>query len=186
MYIQTLVREPPRSCCAFLCCCGWAVATDLHGQEPGAHTPFGRGMHKASRRTLAASMALALAGRASALVPAASMRCSRPLMTGARSAAATTSALRALSSRRRPRVSSWVQNRSGSVSRVMMCSSSAAPSVEVSAEGLEIGASIKAKGDTIRDLKAGGASKDDVKPHIEVCMHGGSIRCCWAGFMFDG
>ncbi|CAM9909829.1 unnamed protein product [Scytosiphon promiscuus] len=131
-------------------------------------------MHKAGRRTLAASMALAFAGRAAALVPAsvASMRCSRPLMTrtGSRGAAATSSALRALSSRRRSRVSRWVESRSAGVPRMMMCSSSAAPSVEVSAEGLEIGASIKAKGDTIRDLKAGGASKDDLKPHIEELL----------------
>lgn len=50
---------------------------------------------------------------------------------------------------------------------VTMCSGGGA-AVEVSAEGLELEASIKAKGDTIRELKAGGASKDDLKPHIEV------------------
>lgn len=44
----------------------------------------------------------------------------------------------------------------------------AATAVEVSAEGLELDASIKTKGDTIRELKADGASKDDLKPHIEV------------------
>lgn len=49
-----------------------------------------------------------------------------------------------------------------------MCSAAGASAVEVSAEGLELEASIKSKGDTIRELKAGGASKDDLKPHIEV------------------
>lgn len=58
----------------------------------------------------------------------------------------------------------------------MMCSagSSVAESsgggsaVEASAGDLALVAQIKAKGDAIRDLKAGGASKDDLKPHIEV------------------
>lgn len=65
----------------------------------------------------------------------------------------------------------WLGRRNGG--GMMMCSAGAPATAadaafEVSAEGLEIGASIKSKGDTIRDLKAGGASKDDLKPHIEV------------------
>lgn len=70
--------------------------------------------------------------------------------------------------------------RAGARARVgMMCSTStaAAGAVEVSAEGLEIGASIKAKGDAIRDLKAGGISKDDLKPHIEVRMVHVTTHC---------
>lgn len=69
--------------------------------------------------------------------------------------------------------------------RVTMCSAAsagggaaAATAVEVSAEGLELDASIKTKGDTIRELKAGGASKDDLKPHIEVRVHGTTACRC--------
>lgn len=46
--------------------------------------------------------------------------------------------------------------------------SSSAASTELSAEGVALTAQIKAKGDAIRDLKTGGASKDDLRPHIEV------------------
>ena len=40
----------------------------------------------------------------------------------------------------------------------------------MSAGDLALEAQIKTKGDAIRELKAGGASKDDLKPHIEVCF----------------
>ncbi|CAN0381171.1 unnamed protein product [Pylaiella littoralis] len=145
----------------------------------------------ARRKSLAAGMALALAGRAAALVPAstATLR-SGPVMKAV-SAATATSHVRVLSTRRRgwgvaPGISGaplvncanggartrWMGRHNGD--RTMMCSAGAgagAASVEeVSAEGLEIGASITSKGDTIRDLKAGGASKDELKPHIEELL----------------
>lgn len=50
---------------------------------------------------------------------------------------------------------------------------SAKSTYEMSAGDLALEAQIKTKGDAIRDLKAGGASKDDLKPHIEVCF-----ECC--------
>lgn len=59
----------------------------------------------------------------------------------------------------------------------LMCASSASvaensgtssSAVDLSAGDLALGAQIKAKGDAIRELKAGGASKDDLMPHIEV------------------
>lgn len=66
----------------------------------------------------------------------------------------------------------------------MMC----AAATEVSAEGVEIGASIKAKGDAIRDLKAGGCSKEDLKPHIEVSLppaQSAGVQCAvWRGMAF--
>lgn len=140
----------------------------------------------ARRKSLAAGMALALAGRAAALVPAATttMR-SGPIMK-AGSTATATSAVRVLCTRRRGwGVATGVGSASlvhctngsartrwlgrGNGARAILCSTNAgAAAVEVSADGLEIGASIKSKGDAIRDLKAGGASKDELKPHIEV------------------
>lgn len=40
--------------------------------------------------------------------------------------------------------------------------------VELSAEAVALDSQIKAKGEVIRELKTGGAAKDDLKPHIEV------------------
>lgn len=154
-----------------------------------------------ARASLAAGMALALVGRTVALVPTAastirSARRGGPFMR--LGATAAPSAVRAMSTRRRPwgvPVAStaslatyanggshlrWSSSRrAGARARVgMMCSTSASTAdVEVSAEGLEIGASIKAKGDAIRDLKAGGVSKDELKPHIEVCMLHVTTHC---------
>ena len=51
---------------------------------------------------------------------------------------------------------------------------------ELSAGDLALSAQIKAKGDDIRDLKDGGASKDDLRPHIEVmfvAMHRRDHEC---------
>lgn len=57
---------------------------------------------------------------------------------------------------------------SSSGSSAALCSTKS--SYEMSAGDLALEAQIKTKGDAIRDLKAGGASKDDLKPHIEVCI----------------
>lgn len=145
---------------------------------------------RARRRSLAAGMTLALACRGAALVTN-----SASAVVRGRVANAATPAVRALSRRtvlgvavaRRIGGSSLVHCASGGSQmlrragggRVSMCSSagaSAGGAVEVSAEGLELEGSIKTKGDTIRELKAGGASKDDLKPHIEVhtCFGGTS------------
>eukprot|EP00904_Undaria_pinnatifida_P002120 jgi/Undpi1/11909/HiC_scaffold_4.g01608.m1 len=43
-------------------------------------------------------------------------------------------------------------------------------SYEMTAGDLALEAQIKSKGDAIRDLKAGGASKDELKPHIEELL----------------
>lgn len=139
---------------------------------------------RARRRSLAAGMTLALACRGAALV---TNSAAASALVRARVASAATPAVRVQSRRAALGVahrisgsslvhcangSSHTMRRAGG-ERVTMCSGAAgsagAAAVEVSAEGLELASSIKAKGDTIRDLKAGGASKDDLKPHIEVC-----------------
>lgn len=56
---------------------------------------------------------------------------------------------------------------------VAMCSSAAQAAavgggIEVSADVAALDGQIKVKGETIRELKAGGAAKDALKPHIEV------------------
>lgn len=136
---------------------------------------------RARRRSLAAGMTLALACRGAALVTN-----SASALVKARLANVATPAVRALPRRtawgvaRRVGGPSLVQCANGSPhtirrgggGSVTMCSGAAAglagADVEVSAEGLALEASIKTKGDTIRELKAGGASKDDLKQHIEV------------------
>ncbi|CAM9440522.1 unnamed protein product [Ectocarpus sp. 4 AP-2014] len=149
---------------------------------------------QSARASLAAGMALALVGRTVALVPtaASTIRYAKrggPFMR--LGAIAAPAAVRAMSTRRRhwgvPVAATaslvayanggshlrWSSScRAGARARVgMMCSTSTSTTdVEVSAEGLEIGASIKAKGDAIRDLKAGGVSKDELKPHIEELL----------------
>lgn len=138
-------------------------------------------------------MAFALACRGAALV---TTPASGPLMKAsgaARSGAAATSASRLLSTRRRawgvyrrsggsPLLSCGSESRHtikrGGGARMMMCT--AASGVELSAEGVEIGASIKAKGDVVRDLKAAGVSKEDLKPHIEVCLEPPRQSCTYA------
>lgn len=184
--IYSHVCAPSRQRCL---CCACVAAVVFAGVQAYLVCDMLISIHdvcRARRKSLAAGMALALAGRAAALIPAATttMR-SGPIMKAVSTAATATSAVRVLSTRRRgwgvaPGVGGaslvycangsartrWLGHGNGA--RMMMCSTGAAAAVEVSAEGVEIGASIKIKGDTIRDLKAGGASKDDLKPHIEV------------------
>ncbi|CAM9859881.1 unnamed protein product, partial [Laminaria digitata] len=155
---------------------------------------------RARRRSFAAGMALALAGRAAGLIPAfhptttttAAMRSSsRQLM---KATAATTTVPSRASPRRRylgaatkdARASLLSRSGSGgsagvrwpasggarimsaSGSSTAMCSTQS--SYEMTAGDLALEAQIKTKGDAIRDLKAGGASKDDLKPHIEELL----------------
>ena len=134
---------------------------------------------RARRRSLAAGMTLALACRGAALITNSASAVVRARVA---KAATPNPAVRLLSRRtalgvaRRVGGSSPVHCANGGFhmmrravgGRVTMCSAAGASAVEVSAEGLELEASIKTKGDTIRELKAGGASKDDLKPHIEV------------------
>lgn len=134
---------------------------------------------RARRRSLAAGMTLALACRGAALITNSASAVVRARVANA---ATPNPAVRLLSRRtalgvaRRVGGSSPVHCANGGFhmmrravgGRVTMCSAAGASAVEVSAEGLELEASIKTKGDTIRELKAGGASKDDLKPHIEV------------------
>eukprot|EP00903_Cladosiphon_okamuranus_P012906 g12050.t1 len=142
------------------------------------------------RRSLAAGMTLALACRGAALVTS-SASAAAVVRGRASTGTAATPAVRALS--RRTALGVAVARRIGGYSlvycadggphairragrgRMAMCSSAGAGAaaggaVEVSAEGLELDSSIKTKGDTIRELKAGGASKDDLKPHIEELL----------------
>lgn len=148
---------------------------------------------RARRRSLVAGMTLALACRGAALVTNSASTLVRARVVHA--ATPTTTAVRRLSRRtafgvavpgaRRIGGSSLTHCADGSSrchtmrraggARVSMCSGTA---VEVSAEGLELEASIKTKGDTIRELKAGGASKDDLKPHIEVRPCGPKPLAC--------
>lgn len=73
--------------------------------------------------------------------------------------------------------------RSSDVGTRMMCAASRS-TVEVSAGDLALEAQIKAKGNAIRELKAGGATKDELKPHIEVSSSPfGRIADFAVGFM---
>lgn len=166
---------------------------------------------RARRCSLAAGMALALAGRSAGLVPAlrvpastnsarqnASLRSSRssclrsgilvkdiaivntpgcmtvrPLSKGLDWANVPLSSMgcrvitvaRPATGRQRRMCSNSnvAENRSGSV-----VGDSSSIEGELSAGDLALSAQIKAKGDMIRDLKAGGATKNELRPHIEV------------------
>lgn len=157
---------------------------------------------RARRASLAAGMALALVGRVAGFVPhavrptaatsaAASIRSSRSL-TKASTPRRASSTWLARSRRTNVAPSSYVAVLSGSgmakarrssgVGARMMCAASS-NTVEVSAGDLALEAQIKAKGDTIRELKGGGATKEDLKPHIEVSFVSPFIVllccCCW-------
>ncbi|CAM9750858.1 unnamed protein product [Ascophyllum nodosum] len=173
-----------------------------------------RGSCRTRRSSLAAGMALALAGRTAGLVPVirapaantaacrtASRCCSSTclrtdtLVKATSGATYTGSTPVRLYCRRRGWVTGSASSSSVSfrkfaaagpfsVGARIMCtsSSSVAESTnhdvdsssglgeELSAGDLALSAQIKAKGDDIRDLKDGGASKDDLRPHIEELL----------------
>lgn len=163
---------------------------------------------RARRCSLAAGMALALAGRSAGLVPALRVPTSsnsaralrsslssclrsgilvkdisivntldcmamRPLSRGLHWAnvplcslscrAITVARLATGRERRMCSNSNVAENRSSSV-----VGESSYVEEGLSAGDLALSAQIKAKGDTIRDLKAGGVTKDELRPHIEV------------------
>lgn len=147
---------------------------------------------RARRASVAAGMALALAGRAAGFVPsgvrAASVR-SRPLpkvvaraspLISCRSTTICDGSYRRFDRNQDVQASAAmltgaVRSHSGSPyahGGPLMCSvqatSSGGGTVEVPAEASTIESQIKAKGDVIRELKAAGTPKDDLKPHIEV------------------
>ena len=174
---------------------GWGVGTTLPMLLSARY-----GCRARRRSFAAAGMALALAGRAAGLVPAlhptASVRSSSRQLLKATAATTTTPLpVRASATRRRywgvavkgarAALSTGV-GVCGDGGRVMWPASSGArimssfgssgalfstqSSYEMTAGDLALEAQIKSKGDAIRDLKAGGASKDELKPHIEVCI----------------
>lgn len=146
------------------------------------------------RASLVAGMALALAGRSVGFVPAGTRTASvrtRPMSKVAmRTPLFGHSRASSVSSTYRLNQRTWhtldmqilagrvaanpccVTSRGVYAGPVAMCSAQATAtdgsSVEVTAEAAALEAQIKLKGDFIRDLKASGTEKGNLKPHIEV------------------
>lgn len=152
---------------------------------------------RSRRASLAAGMALALAGRAVGFVPSGTRAAYVRPRALPKEAARTSSVYygnsfpRSIDSYRRfcGATSIWMthvtfasrRGREG-CRRVhgapLMCSAQASTAgsgaIEVSAEAAALEAQIKEKGDAIRELKAAGTAKDSLKPYIEVSrpLHG--------------